>query len=191
LTSLKPARSDLGAADFGMTNLLGRRRNRRRRWPIERGEQMFQRMIEDLKEQTGSALRQSSLAAAAAVALFITTSFLCAAAFVVVLDRYGLMQACLAGAALFFVVAMIAAGSYMVRKNQIQARAEKRAAERAKDTARSALHSSLADPMVVATGLQVIRAIGIKRLIPILAVGGLALGLLASRHSSAAEEPAE
>jgi hypothetical protein len=152
---------------------------------------MFQRMIEDFKEQTGSALRQGSLAAAAAGALFITTVFLCAAAFVVVLERYGLIQACLAGAALFFIVAMIAAGSYMVRKNQIEALAEKRAAERAKNAARSAFHSSLADPMVVATGLQVIRAIGIKRLIPILAVGGLALGFLVSRNSGAAEEPAE
>jgi len=153
--------------------------------------QMFQRIIDDVKEQTGSALRLGSLAAAAAGALFITTAFLCAAAFVVVLERYGLMQACLAGAALFFIVAMIAAGSYMARKRQIEARAEKRAAERAKDAARSALHSSLADPMVVATGLQVIRAIGIKRLLPILAVGGLALGFLVSRNHSAAEEPAE
>jgi hypothetical protein len=152
---------------------------------------MFQRIIDDFKEQTGSALRQSSLAAAAALALFITTSFLCAAAFVVVLEKYGLMQACLAGAALFFVVSMIAAGSYMVRKHQIEVRARERAKERAKDAARSALHSSLADPMVVATGLQVIRAIGIKRLIPILAVGGLALGFLASRHTAADEAPAE
>jgi hypothetical protein len=148
---------------------------------------MFQRMIDDFKEQTGSALRQSSLAAAAALSLFITTSFLCAAAFVVVLERYGLMQACLAGAALFFIVTMIAAGSYMVRKHQIEVRAR----ERAKDAARSLLHSSLADPMVVATGLQVIRAIGIKRLIPILAVGGLALGFLASRHTAGDEAPAE
>ena len=148
---------------------------------------MFQRMIDDFKEQTGSALRQSSLAAAAALSLFITTSFLCAAAFVVVLEKYGLMQACLAGAALFFIVTMIAAGSYMVRKHQIEVRAR----ERAKDAARSALHNSLADPMVVATGLQVIRAIGIKRLIPILAVGGLALGFLASRHTAGDEAPAE
>jgi hypothetical protein len=148
---------------------------------------MFQRMIDDFKEQTGSALRQSSLAAAAALSLFITTSFLCAAAFVVVLEKYGLMQACLAGAALFFIVTMIAAGSYMVRKHQIEVRAR----ERAKDAARSLLHSSLADPMVVATGLQVIRAIGIKRLIPILAVGGLALGFLASRHTAGDEAPAE
>ena len=152
---------------------------------------MFQRMIDDFKEQTGSALRLSSLAAAAALALFITTSFLCAAAFVVVLERYGLTQACLAGAALFFIVTMMAAGSYMVRKRQIEARARERAKERAKDAARSALHSSFADPVVVATGVQVIRAIGIKRLIPILAVGGLALGFLASRHTAGDQAPAE
>ena len=150
---------------------------------------MFQRFIDDFKEQAGSALRLTTLAAAAAVALFITASFLCAAAFVVVLERYGLTQACLAGAALFFVVAMIAAGIYMVRKQQNEARARERAKERARE-ARSALHS-LSDPRVVATGLQVMRAIGIKRLIPILAVGGLALGFLASRHTASDEAPAE
>ena len=150
---------------------------------------MFQRIIDDFKEQAGSALRLTSLAAIAAVALFITTSFLCAAAFVVVLERYGLTQACLAGAALFFIVTMIAAGSYMLRKRQIEARARERAKERAKE-ARSALHS-LSDPRVVATGLQVIRAIGIRRLIPILAVGGLALGFFASRQPAGDEAPAE
>jgi hypothetical protein len=46
--------------------------------------------------------------------------------------------------------------------------------------------------MLVAAGIQVIRAIGIKKLIPILAVGGLALGFLASRGSPAGSEaPAE
>ena len=43
---------------------------------------MFGRMIDDFKDQTGTALRLTSLAAATAVALFVTTSFLCAAAFV-------------------------------------------------------------------------------------------------------------
>ena len=152
---------------------------------------MFQRMIDDFKEQTGAVLRLSSLAAAAALALFVSTAFLCAAGFGVVLERYGLTQACLAGAALFFIVTMIAAGSYMARKHQIETRARERAKERAKDAARSALHVGLTDPMIVATGLQVIRAIGIKRLIPILAVGGLALGYLASRHTAADQTPAE
>ena len=145
---------------------------------------MFQRMINDFKESTGTALRLTSLAAAVAVALFITTSFLCAAAFVFVLQRYGLIEACLTGAGVFFVVAMIAAGCYMVRKKQVEARAA-----RAAETAKSAVQTALADPMLVAAGLQVIRAIGVKKLIPILAVGGLVLGFLASRSSSADETP--
>ena len=148
---------------------------------------MFGRMIDDFKESTGTALRLTSLAAAAALALFITISFLCAAAFVYVLQNYGLIQACLTGAAVFFVVAMIAAIAYTVRKNRIRKHVKE-----AKEGAKSAMHSALADPMLVAAGLQVIRAIGIKRLIPILAVGGLALGLLANRdHHVGGEAPAE
>ena len=148
---------------------------------------MFARMIDDLKQSTGSALRLSSLAAAAALALFVTTSFLCAAAFVFVLDRYGLVQACLTGATVFLVVTLIATGCYLARKKQI----EKQAAARAAEAARSAVHTALADPMLVAAGLQVIRAIGLKRLIPILAVGGLALGFLASHSVQGGETPAE
>ena len=145
---------------------------------------MLGRMIDDLKESSGTALRLTSLAAAAALALFITTSFLCAAAFVFVLQKYGLVEACLTGAGIFFVVTLIAAGCYMVRKKHVKARVEA--------TAKSAVQTALADPMLVAAGIQVIRAIGIKKLIPILAVGGLALGLLASRNSSTADEaPAE
>lgn len=144
---------------------------------------MFARMIDDLKQSTGSALRLTSLAAAVAMALFIALSFLCAAAFVYVLQTYGLIQACLTGAAIFLLVALIAAIGYSVRKNRIKARAA--------ETAKSAVHTALADPMLVAAGIQVVRAIGIKRLIPILAVGGLALGLLASRNPRVDEAPAE
>jgi len=145
---------------------------------------MFQRIIDDIKLSTGSAIRQTSLAAMAATALFITTGFLCAAAFVAVLNRYGLIEACLAGAGLFFIVTLIAAGTYMVRKRRIEARA--------KESAKSAAPSMLADPMVMAAGMQIVRAIGVKRLIPILAVGGLALGLLAGRSTPAGDQtPAE
>ena len=144
---------------------------------------MFGRMIDDFKDQTGIALRLTSLAAAAAVALFVTTSFLCAAAFVFVLQKYGPVEACLTGAGIFFVVTLIAAGCYMVRKNQVKARVE--------EPPKSAMQTALADPMLVAAGIQVIRAIGIKKLIPILAVGGLALGFLASRNAASDEVPAE
>lgn len=142
---------------------------------------MLQRLIDDVKETTGSALRLTSLAAATAIALFIAIAFLCAAAFVYVLQHYGPVEACLSGAALFLVVTLIAAGVYTVRKREMRRRAEK--------AAKAAAANVFTDPVVVATGLQIVRAIGVKRLIPILAVGGLALGLMASR--SAASEPEE
>jgi hypothetical protein len=144
---------------------------------------MFQRMIDDFKESTGITLRLTSLALATAVALFITTCFLCAAAFIFVLERYGPVYACLSGAVIFFVVTAIAAGSYMVRKRQIQIRVEK--------AAKAAANSPLFDPALVAVGIQVARAVGFKRLVPILAIGGVALGLLAARGHAQAEEPAE
>jgi hypothetical protein len=145
---------------------------------------MFQRVIDDFKDSTGTALRLSFLVAAAALALFITTSFLCAAAFVLVLQQYGLIQACLAGAAIFFVVTLIAGGTYMMRKRQIRARAVA--------AVKSAAQSPAIDPMMVAAGIQIARAVGLKKLIPILAIGGLALGLLASRRDGGDDEtPAE
>jgi L-asparagine transporter-like permease len=144
---------------------------------------MFGRMINDFKDSAGRALRLTSLAAAAVLALGITISFLCAAAFVSVLQHYGLIEACLAGAGVFFIVTLIAIGCYMVRKRQVKARAA--------ETAKSTLHSAMTDPMLVATGIQIVRAIGVKRLIPLLAVGGLALGFLASRSPSNDEAPAE
>jgi hypothetical protein len=101
----------------------------------------------------------------------------------VVMDVYGLVQACLVGAAIFLLVALIVIAIYATQKR----RAEARAAERAK----SAAHALLADPAMVATGIQIVRAIGVRRLIPILAVGGLALGLLAGRNHAGDQAPAE
>ena len=148
---------------------------------------MLQRLIDSVKDSAAGTLRLTSLAGAAAIALFITIAFLCAAAFVFVLQNYGAVAACLAGAAIFFLVTLIAAGLYVLRKREMQRRAEKAA-----KAAKSAAASMLADPALIATGLQIVRAIGVKRLIPILAVGGIALGLMASRSAtSAGEEPAE
>jgi hypothetical protein len=83
----------------------------------------------------------------------------------------------------FLIVTVIVGICYSVRRNQAKVRA--------RETAKSAVHSALADPMLVATGIQLVRAIGVKRLIPILAVGGIALGLMASRSTRHDEAPAE
>ena len=147
-------------------------------------------MIDDLKESTGTAVRQTSLVAAAAFALLVTISFLCAALFVFMLQKYGAVEACLASAGVFFVVTLIAAVCYMVRKNQLRARAEQAAREAAR-SAKSAASNILADPMLLAAGLQVVRVIGVKKLIPLLAVAGLALGFMMSRGASETGDDAE
>jgi hypothetical protein len=144
---------------------------------------MLQKLIDDVRESTGSALRQTSLALAAAVFLFVTVSFLCAAAFVFVLERYGLIQACLAGAGVFFIATLLAAMSYAIQKRKDD--------NRPKEPTPSAMQTALSDPMVLAAGLQIVRTIGIKRLIPLLAIGGVALGFMASRNAAAKEEPGE
>lgn len=137
---------------------------------------MFQKLMDDVRESTGSALRLTSLAVAVAVSLFITTAFLCAAAFVFVLQKYGLLQACFAGAAVFFVATVLAAICYAVRKRQIR--------NKPVQAVKSTMQSALSDPMVLAAGVQIIRTIGLKRLIPLVAVGGIALGLMASRRTA-------
>ncbi|MFZ5733242.1 MAG: hypothetical protein ACOY4O_10935 [Pseudomonadota bacterium] len=138
------------------------------------------RLIDDLKDSTGSLLRMTSIAMAAAASLFITTAFLSAAAFVVVLDRYGLMWACLTGAGIYAVLTAMAAGVYLYRKRQAAGVPEK---------AKTVLQSALADPMVLAAGLQIVRTVGVRRLLPLLAIGGIAVGLMASRAGS--EQPEE
>ena len=140
------------------------------------------RMIDELRESTGVAVRMTSLAAAIALALFVTISFLCAAAFIYVLQTYGLIEACLTGAAIFFAVALIGIVFYAIRKGRNRRHAE--------ETTKSALQTALADPVVIAASIQAVRALGVKRLIPLLAVGGVALGLLANRPSSH-QTPAE
>src|ERR1700752_4882019 len=146
---------------------------------------MFQKLMDDIRESTGSALRLTSLALAVAICLFITTAFLCAAAFVFVLQNYGLLQACFAGAGVFFVATVLAAIAYAARKRQVK----KKPVEAAKST----MQSALSDPMVLAAGLQIVRTIGIKRIIPLVAIGGIALGLMANRRpaDTAETEPGE
>ena len=147
---------------------------------------MLERMVAGLKESTGHTIRLTSLALIAGAGLFVTTSFLCAAAFVAVFERHGLVAACLTGAAIFFVVTLIAVLIYTVGK-----RSRTTNAARPAEAARGAAQSLLADPMLLASGLQLVRVIGVKRLIPILAIGGIALGLLARGQMADNPDPAE
>lgn len=141
---------------------------------------MFYRLIDDFKMFASLAARRTFFIAAVAISLFVTTAFLCAAAFVFVLERYGLVQACLTGAAIFFVVTLISAGSYFVLKSSLK---KKIVAD-----VKSAAPSFTPDPMMLMAGLQVARAIGFKRILPVLAIAGLALGVLVARNQSSSAE---
>ena len=142
---------------------------------------MLTHMIDDLKTTSAVALRLTALAVAGAIALFITTGFLCAAIFIVVLQRYGLAEACLAGAAVFFILTLITALVYLLYKRETQ-----RAAAEAEKTV---LAAALSDPAMIAVGLQIARSVGFKRLVPLLAIAGVAFGLSTQRRREGAGQP--
>jgi hypothetical protein len=147
---------------------------------------MFHRMIDDFKDSTGTALRMTSLAAAAGFALFVAGCFICAAAFVAVHQAYGPIQACLTVAGIFVVIALVVSAIYLTKKRQTKARALAEAAAAARESARSSAGSILADPMLLAAGMQIVRAVGVNRLIPLLAVAGVAAGYFMNRTTAAA-----
>jgi hypothetical protein len=145
---------------------------------------MIQRWIDDFKSETSTVVRLSALAAAAGVALAIATGFLCAALFILIYRDHGAIMACLAGAALFFVVTLISAACYWAIKRSRRKAAE---AEAAKAAARSTAKTLLNDPATLAIALQVTRMIGVKRLLPLLAIGGLAFGIYAAKGERTGE----
>jgi predicted PurR-regulated permease PerM len=131
-------------------------------------------VFDDIKATTGAAMRQTALGGGGGLPGRVRLSVRrglhrCARSLRIV----GLPCRCRT----FLVVAFIVVAVYAVRKHQIQRLIERRTAARARSTAQAIL----TDPAMVATGIQIARAIGLKRLLPILAIGGLVLGLVAGR----------
>jgi hypothetical protein len=145
---------------------------------------MLKGLIDDLKNSTGNSLRMTSLVAMAGFAGFVALAFGCAAAFIAVMQRYGLIEACLTIAGIFVVIAGIFAQIYAVKQRRLR----ERAAAAARAAARAAANAPLIDPMMVATGIQIARTLGLKKLIPLLALAGVAVGYMANRGSSATDD---
>jgi hypothetical protein len=132
---------------------------------------MFEKVYDRWKSEARGALRLSALAAACGGAAAIALGFVCAAVFAFVLDRYGLVDACLVLAAIFLFATLILLAGYATLS--VRRRREQR--ERAAADARSA--SVIADPRLLLLGLQIVQAVGVKRLLPILALGAAAFAL--------------
>lgn len=144
---------------------------------------MFQRMIDDFKHSARATVRLSSLAIATGLALFIVIVFLCVAAFVAMLQHYGPIEACLTIAGIFLLIALVFGTFYLVKRKKERQRAI--AAAAARSSSASAL---LTDPLLLATGLQLVRAVGLKKLVPLMVIGGVALGLFVSSNSAGASD---
>jgi hypothetical protein len=142
---------------------------------------MLQRLVDDFRAGAGSAARLTAFAVVIVVSMFVTTGFLAAAAFMFVLPREGAVAACFAGGAVYVVITLVATAAYAIRRRQDRLRHDQ-AARDAAQSAKSTASTLLSDPAVLAMGLQLVRVVGIRRLIPLLAIGGVALGLLASQR---------
>ena len=111
---------------------------------------------------------------AAAIAL----AFLCAALFIMALDRYGAVNTCLGAAVAFLVVAIIL--------GIVQAALAERRRREAREAAATASLAALANPRMILLGLQIDQTIGLKRLAPLLVAGAAAFALAGARPDGGA-----
>jgi hypothetical protein len=151
---------------------------------------MLQRLVDDFRTGAGKAVRLTAFGLVVAVSFFVMIGFLSAAAFMFVLPREGAVAACFAGGGVFFLVAALAATVYTVQERQERRQLEQ-AAKEAAQAAKSTASTLLSDPAVLAIGLQLVRVIGLRRIIPLLAIGGVALGLLASQRNRGESDPTD
>jgi len=131
---------------------------------------MLHSFSEHLKSSVGGLVRTTSVLALVAFSLLVMVSFLCAAVFIVVLQDFGAVLACLCLAGIFCLIALLTGVWY------VQLKRKRRSAPRL-----SGLAIAMSDPTVAAASIQIIRTLGVKRLLPLLAIGGIALGLMMQR----------
>jgi len=131
---------------------------------------MLQRILDGLRNSVRAALRSAIIVTAGTFAGFAAFCFCWAAAFVYILHRVGVVEACLIGAGAFLVLTLVLAIFYFALT-----RRRGRLAKQPK----SAMQIALSDPVTLRTGLEVIKIIGVRRLIPVAAICGVIFGLMA------------
>jgi heme/copper-type cytochrome/quinol oxidase subunit 2 len=133
----------------------------------------------DLEEKVDAAVKMAICAAALTVTAIAGAFFLCLALFVWTQQRYGTVAASLVLASVFIIAAVTALLFGLMARQRSQERQH-----------RNRQHAAQwwSDPTVIATGLEVFRIIGSKRLITVL-LGAFVVGALLerprNRHPSA------
>ncbi len=125
---------------------------------------MFDGAADRWKKEARRALLLSAIAGACAATAAIALAFICAAAFIAALNRYGLVDACLVGAAIFLAAVLLAVYTFAASRKR----------KRISQPTPEPQLGALADPRWVLLGLQIVKAVGIRRLVPLLALGGAA-----------------
>jgi len=140
---------------------------------------MFEKFADRLRREVRGALALFALAFASLVAAAIAGGFLCAAGFIYAL-QLGPIYACLIAFGVFCFATVILVAVYAAFS------ARRRRIERERAAADTPA-SPLADPRLLALGLQVARAVGVRRVVPIVAIAAVALALGSGARRSRAE----
>ncbi len=125
--------------------------------------------------KTGLTKTVAAWLAIAGLAGGLTLGFAVAAAFIWLADRYGALAATFLLALAFFLIAAIAFLAYR--------RSRRRAVERAERALAARSGTAWLDPKMLALAVEIGRALGARRIVPLLALGALAFGISAYRHA--------
>ncbi len=149
---------------------------------------MFGEMIDDLKLKLDRTLRSVVFGAVAAAALSAAVVCGMVVLFLWVSQTYGVMQAWAALGSGFAAIAILTLIAMAVSRgnSRRRIRAERIVAEKEGPN----VTKMLQDPAMLLTGIQLLRIVGIRRLLPLLLVGGVAAGFLLSRNGSEPDYPA-
>lgn len=157
---------------------------------------MFTGWIDEFKvrlDLTLKAVIAGAIFAFAGVAAFVSALVVL---FLWTMQTYGVMQAWAAIAAVFGAIALLALIALLVsgrRRRALAREAEERLAKAEAEKKRQP--EWWQDPTMLLTGLQIVRTIGFRRLLPILAVGAVVAGVVLSRQTAgeadAGIQPAE
>jgi hypothetical protein len=135
-------------------------------------------------------LTLKSIVAGAIVAFAGMAAFICSLVvlFLWMLQTYGLIYAWSSVAAVFAVIALFALIPLLSASRKRRAIARKVEERVAKAEAERIEKKNKApewwqDPATLLTGLQLVRTLGLKRMLPVLAVGAVVAGFLLSRQS--------
>ena len=128
--------------------------------------------LADFKARLNVSLRATAWGAVAALAGAVAVLFFCIALFAWLAQKYGSIMAGLVLGGIFLLIMLTTGITCMaIRRKRVRLRV------------REATSGSnwWQDPALVLTALQIARMIGVRRLVPIAIVGGIAAGLLSGK----------